>query len=499
MGDPAKKPVVALVSPPTRSNSRHIPIALICLAAWLDKEGVENVIIDTKIQRDPFVSMGIKDIEKLSDEIVDRIRDLKPAFVGLPCYTTEYTAVMPLAKRIKERCDTKIIVGGLHASLKHEDFLFEESPVDFVVMGEGEITLSELVKACLEGKPPENVDGIAFRKGKDVIRTGDRKRISDLAVLPRPAYHKIDMEYYLKPTRYVIRLLLLSGLHIFTTRGCPNQCTFCANRARLVTYRPVRDVVEEIRWLKERYDIESFYIADDTFCLKKERVYEFTRLISELPYKFIWAIETTVKSIDEQMVRELKKAGCIQIDFGVESGSQDALDRMKKGITVEQIENAFRLCRKYGMRTYSNIMFNTPGETEDDVRKTMGLMKRIRATNHGINLTVPYMGTEIYEKHVFPKLAREDYHIYSHSELSHAVPDKRFWLAKHNLNLDKLYIIILLRFTFFRKIFDVTLNGNYWAVLLKSKRRKDYVACLIENLERQARVYWRYLARFITT
>ncbi len=491
-----KRPVISLISPPPRANSRQIPSALIYLAAWLDREGISNDIIDKKIQRDPFVSIGMADIEQISNEIIDQIRDNGPMFVGLPCYTTEYTAVMSLVKRIKEQCDVKIIIGGLHAALKHEDFLFENSPVDFVVIGEGEITLSELIKACVQGLPLENINGIAFRKGNEIIKTQSRERIVDLGILPQPAYRKIDMDYYLQPTRYVVRLLLLSGLHIFTTRGCPNQCTFCANKTRMVTYRPLKDVIEEIEWLRMNYGIESFYIADDTFCLKKERVFEFIRLLNKLPHKLVWAMETTVRSIDEQMIRELKKAGCIQIDFGVESGSQDALNRMKKGITIEQIENAFRLCKRYGIRTYSTLMFNTPEETEDDVKKTISLMKRIKATNYGINLTVPYLGTEIYEKYVFPKLTREDYHIYSDPELAHIIPDKRFWLARHNLNLDKLYIGILLRFTFFRKVFDITLNGNYWLTLLRSKRKREYITYLFENLKRQARVFRRYLLMF---
>ena len=110
MQNSKERPVVSLISPPTRSNSRQVPSALIYLAAWLDKEGISNNIIDKKIQRDPFVSVGTADIEHVSNEIIDQIRDTKPMFVGLPCYTTEYTVVMPLAKRIKEQCGVKIVL-----------------------------------------------------------------------------------------------------------------------------------------------------------------------------------------------------------------------------------------------------------------------------------------------------------------------------------------------------------------------------------------------------
>lgn len=490
-------PVISLISPPTRSNSRQVPNALICLAAWLDREGISNNIIDQKIQRDSFVPLVMRDIEHVSDQIVEKVLSFNPALVGLPCYTSEYTAVMSLAKRIKKKSGAKIIIGGLHAALKCEDFLFEGSPIDFAVIGEGEISLTELIKAYLAGLPLNDIQGIAFRNSGSLVKTAARERIADLKVLPLPAYYKIDMDYYLKPDRYIIRLLLLSGVHIFTTRGCPNQCTFCANRMRQVTYRPLQDVVEEIKFLKQNYGIDSFYIADDTFCLKKERVYEFIQLINDLPYKFVWAMETTVRSVDEQMVRALKKSGCIQIDFGVESGSQDALNRMKKGITVEQIENAFRLCRKHGMRTFPTLMFNTPEETESDVAQTISLMKRIRATNYGLNLTVPFFGTEIYEKYVTPKLSKEDYHVYSDPELFHTISDSRFRLAKHNLNLDKLYIESILKYGFFRKIFDTTLNMSYWMVLSRSRYKKDYLIFVFRNFKRQVKVFCHYLSRLI--
>ncbi|MBL7068843.1 MAG: B12-binding domain-containing radical SAM protein [Candidatus Omnitrophica bacterium] len=465
----------------------------------MDKEGIANNIVDVKIKRDPFAAMKKSDIDEIQRKIVEEIKSARPLFVGISCYTTEYTTVMPLARLIKENCHTTIIIGGLHATLRPEDFIFEDSPVDFVVIGEGEITLAELLRVSLKGSPLEDVKGIAFMRQDRLVRTQDRERIQDLGLLPRPAYEKLNMEYYLKPTRYLVRLLLLSGLHILTTRGCPHQCTFCANRMKKVTYRPIADVVDELKWLKKNYYIDSFYIADDTFCIRKERVYEFIELLGEIPYNSIWAMETTVKSIDEKMIRQLKKAGCIQIDFGVESGSQEALNRMKKGITVEEIEETFRLCRRYGIRTYANVMFNTPEEREEDVQKTINLMKQIRATNYGINLTVPFVGTEVYEKYVSPKLTKDEYYIYNDPDLLyHSIPDKRFRLAKHNLDLPRLYTKVLLRFTLLRAILDITLNRHYWLTLLRSKRRLDYIIYFIEGLKRQARVFYRYFIRFIS-
>jgi len=498
MDENNQKITISLVSPPTRANIRYIPVNLIYLAAWLDKEGLDNNIIDIKIKRDPFVAMKKKDIDETSKKIVEEIKKIKPPFVGIPCYTIDYTTVMPLAESIKRTCNTKIIIGGIHTSLKPEDFLFNGSPVDFIVRGEGEIALTELIKTYQSGLPLKDIKGIAYLDQGEMITTEDQEPIKDLSILPRPAYEKLDMEYYLKPTRYIIRMLLSSGLHIFTTRGCPYQCTFCANRMKKVTYRPITAVIDEIRWLRENYDLDSFYIADDTFCLRKERAYEFIDALKKIPHKFIWAMETTVRSADDQMIKALKKARCLQIDYGVESGSQTALNRMKKGITIDQIEKAFRLCRKHRVRTYATLMFNTPQETEEDVKETINLMKRIKATNYGINLTVPFVGTEVYEEFVSPKLTKEEYHLYNEVNLFRSIPDKRFRLAEHKLNLAKLYIKVLLRFKIARTILDLTWDKNYWWTLLKSKRRADYFVSFIENLKREIGVFYDYFLRLIT-
>ena len=486
---------ICLVSPPKRTTSRLIPNALISLAAWLDKEGIPNSIVD--IKREPTVQIDDGKREEIIGEILAEIKARKPTYVGLPCYSPDYYDVMDLAKRIKIECSPlKIIVGGIHATVKPQDFVFPDSPVDYAVVGEGEETLVDLIRRDLDGGEIGEVAGLAFCADGEFVLTSERNPMN-LELLPMPAYQKIDMQYYLKPTRYLIRLLLLSGVSIFTTRGCPFQCTFCANRMRRVRFRPVELVLDEIEWLKDNYSIDSFYVQDDTFCLKEKRVFEFVEGLKQRTLQLVWGAETRVDLLTESILSSMKKAGCIQIDLGVESGSQKALDRMRKNIKVEEIKSVFKMCRKYGVRTFATVMLNTPDETEDDVRLTRALMRDIKATNYGLNLTVPFIGTNIYEEFVRPELTVAEYWLYDDPDLYHSIKDPRFRLAAHNLDLTKLYMKTLLEFQLWRSLLDVTTSQNYWRAVLNSKRRGEYIWAFMQGLYRQMKTYLRCAMNFL--
>ena len=195
-----------------------------------------------------------------------------------------------------------------------------------------------------------------------------------------------------------------------------------------------------------------------------------------------WGLETRVNLLTEDMIKRLKETGCIQIDFGVESGSQDSLNRMNKKIKVEETKKIFALCRQYGLRTFANIMFNTPEETEEDVKETIDLMKEIKATVYGTNLTLPLLGTKIYDDYVNPKLTTNEYVLFEDEDMYRTIKDKRFRLAKHNIDLAKLKPKVMVRFMFFKSIIDLTTNKLYWKTLIYSKRRKQYLNEILYNL-----------------
>ena len=468
---------ICLVSPPNRGSSATVPAALLYLHAWLTKNNISSKIIDIKLGR-PGITLTKKQLEQVKNNILGKVKILRPRYIGIPCYTSEFWDMIDLCKRIKINHKCTIIVGGLHASIKAEDFFFEGTPVDIAVAGDGQYPLVEIVRRIDSGKNMEGVEGIVMRSKSGKLLMQGASSFANWDTLPNPDYSQLNMDYYSKPHTGIIRNLLVSGVHIFTTIGCPFSCTFCANSNRKVKYRPIANVLKEIEGLKNNYNIDSFYILDDTFLLKKSRVIEFVEGLRNRRIDLIWAMETRINLIDEEIAKLVSHAGCIQIDFGVESGSKKSLERMKKGITVEQILKAFDICRKYKLRTLANFMFNTPGETAEDVEKTLKMMRKTNPTRLSICLTVPFPGTAIYNEYVKPPLTKEEYEIYNTPYLYLKVVDSRFYMARHQMDMINLRIKATANANKLRSIMDYTFNPVYWRAVLKSKKKMKYLKVL---------------------
>ena len=469
-----RETTVLFVSLPTRAISVTMPISYIYLDAYLEKKGISSEILDIKRIARPG-GRPIFSLKETLEKILKEITIRKPKYIGFTCFTSDFNSIMNIGRLIKDRLDTKIIVGGIHPTLKPEDFFHEGSPIDIAVIGEGELTLSELIKKGLSGGEIDNVPGIMFRRGDRIIRTADRPYMMDLSDMPLPAYHKIDMNFYMIPQQSLVRWLFLSGFRIFTTRGCPYPCTFCANRAQMVRHRPVHAVIDEIKFLRDNYGSDGFYVQDDTFCMDRRRTFEFLDVFRKNGLDdMVWGIETRVNLLDEEMIDALKRAGCIQVDLGIESGSQEMLDRTKKGIRVEDAVRTFEICRRYKMRTFACFMVNMPGETEEHINESVKLMRRIKATVYGINITIPHIGTQIYEDYVKPKLTVDEYDKFIYDNSFKPLADKRFRLTNHNLNEKYVYYVKFKRFGLIKNIVDITLQPAYWKMVLGSKRKRLY-------------------------
>jgi radical SAM superfamily enzyme YgiQ (UPF0313 family) len=450
-----------LVAPPTRAYSIYFSFALLYIAAFLEKKGLSVEIIDLR----PAPSEGhtLKDLEKIC---VERILAGQPRYVGFTCLTADYNCIDRIAQQLRQRgFDGKFIVGGHHPTFCPEDFFVEKGTYDYAVLGEGEITLLELLNCLETGGNITEVNGIAYRDGDTMRKTTPRMLIEDISVFPPPAYHLVDMSRYTRPTIGLIRHILIAGVPILTTRGCPYRCTYCGNPSLWATHahkkilraRSVEVVLNEITFLKEKYGIEGFGIADDAFTLNEERVKQFCHGIRDRKLNLVWACQTHANLFTENMAAWMKDAGCIQVEFGVESGSNRILKEMKKGTTVERIKPAFELCKKYKLRTLANLMINTPTETTEDLKATIAFARQLRPTIYSYAVTVPLVGTEVYEKYVHPKLTRAEYDLYLDERAYHSVIDKRFKLAAHNKNLAGVYRYLHYRFMWFRHYFDALL------------------------------------------
>lgn len=496
---------VCLISPVSRAGSGNTPLGLLYVASYLKKYGgITPKVIDLKVNfYDPLGGpLSENSSRRLENMMLEKIKQAEPAVVGITCLVTEVKEVLDLSKAIKENMpDTVIVVGGIHPTMYPGDLLFEDSYVDYVVIGEGEITFTELVRALDNGADVRDVCGLAWFDGGSVQKSRPRFSIEDLDTIPFPLYEGIDSNCYFRPSINIIRNMLLSTARIFTSRGCPSQCTFCVNKnlhrimgaRQPFRQRSVKNVVDEIAYLADTYSIDGFYLCDDAFCVKKDFTLGFCEELMRRDLGLIWATETKVSFISPEIVKAMRKAGCVQLDFGVESGSPDILSKMKKGITVEQIKNAFRWCHQAGVRPLANFMFNTPGETEEDVNRTLGLAKEINACYYAFNLMVPFPGTDIYEE-VQPKLTVAEYGLFS--KAYYTLPEPRFKFAAHCLDLDKLVWRANVSFNSLWRRAAFLFSRPYLKRVFKSKRKQEYFLMLLEAFKKIAQYYGAHL-RFI--
>ncbi|NIM03348.1 radical SAM protein [bacterium] len=483
---------VILIAPPSRAKSPRPSLGLMYLASYLEREGITADIIDIK---------GYGD-EEISNKIIERIKKTSPIMVGITCLSTEVEEAITISKEIKNEIDCYVVVGGIHPTVSPQDFLGNASPIDFVVIGEGEVTLAELLKAVKNKRDLWNVSGIAWFNGDQIVRTESRLPINNLDELPFPAFNKVPMNYYTSPNIYAVRGILLSAFFIFTSRGCPFRCKFCSNKSvfgRKVRQRSAKNVVDEIEFLANNYGIDGFYIYDDTFTINKRHVLNICEELRSRRLDLVWGCETRTDLISEDLIKEMRQAGCIQIDFGVESGSQRILDILRKDMTVSQIRNGFNICRKHNMRRFANFMVNTPGETEEDIQQTINLARQLNATLNIFNVTTPFPGTDLY-KEIQTELSPRDY-----SKLSSKVSFKEFInfieskckFSQHDIKLNALLMDLWKEFP---NVHDLSfrLNKNYLKgiikellfimdirylkVISKSKRKKEYVEWLVNTM-----------------
>lgn len=470
---------ICLVSSPERAyNHYRPPLALMFLASILGKKGIKTAIIDPKSK--DGVSGKQKNI--IVNQILHQIDEFDPKIIGISCYTPEFHDVIELAKEIKRRKnEIKIVVGGVHPTLRPEDFFFDGTPVDFVVKGEGEITLYELINAILnENKSYENIKGIGFFNKGNFFQTEPRPLIPDLDAMPFPAYEKVDMKYYTLPNPYAVRGLFLSSFYILVGRGCPSQCTFCVSAelrkvlapGKSLRCRSAKNVVDEIELLKTKYKIDAFYFIDDNFTLRRDLVFDICEELIKRKINLLWGCSARINTLSQELLLKMKMAGCMQVDLGVESGSETVLKRLKKGITVKQIKEIFKACHEIGMRTFANILINVPDETKEEIDETLKLLDEIKPSVTSFNIFIPYLGTEVYKKQDI-NLKPDEYNLLGEAPRK-LVLNPKFRFAKHDIDFNEFYVVNHKKYNSIFRFLPYYFNLTYLKQLFKSKKKKDY-------------------------
>jgi anaerobic magnesium-protoporphyrin IX monomethyl ester cyclase len=465
---------VSFIVSPSNVNSEYMPFYFLYLAGYLEKEGFSCEIVNDVLP----------DEESYYLHIISHLKVTRPRFVALATFVTDFDQSLKLATRIRADTGISVIVGNAQPSISPQDFIYPGSPFDIVVRGEGELTLREILEKGMDRKALGEVKGIAFLEGEQV-RITPKREIMDLRDCGMPAYHMIDMSRYSRPTKYVIRRIPASCAIIYIGRGCPFKCGFCAANAvwqanecpqgqSFVRNRPIATVIEELSLLEKKYGFDFFYIMDDTFGITEKEVIGFCEAYKKSGLTMLWAADTRVNSScfkNEAVLALMRDAGCIQLDLGVESGSPRLLKIIRKGITVDQIRNAFALCRRYGIRTFANILINLAEETEEDIQLTEDLLKEISPTVVSVGVTQPYPGTAFYEQYIKKPITPEEY-----GNLNRLLPSEEYRMASHTLPLHD----ILLRFQFRYGVYTpveisvLRTDPKYWKKILHSPRRIQY-------------------------
>lgn len=358
------------------------PLGLLYLGAELEKAGYLVKIFDTQIEN--------WDIEKVG----------KIDIAGIYCNTSNYQRAIDLAKEIKTKMGIPIIFGGPHVTTRPLEVLSNDA-VDYVVVGEGEVSLVKLMDV-LNNKYPgmklSDVRGIGFKEsGKPLINT-KRELIENLDSIAFPARHLVPMQKY-KPSPNQYKRLPMTSMMV--SRGCPFNCTFCDAETiwtRRYRVRSVKNVIDEIKHLVNNYSIKEINFWDDVWGLDKEWINEFCDTIIAEGIDLTWSCECRVNTINRETLKKMKQAGCRCIFFGIESLDQEILDAINKKITIEQITDALKWTKEAGIESRANFILGLPKESPEKIRAMLKKLCQLNPDYVKFNMLTPYPETVLYKQ-----------------------------------------------------------------------------------------------------
>ncbi|MEK6817093.1 MAG: radical SAM protein [Nanoarchaeota archaeon] len=378
------------------SGIPSMPVGICYLASYLISEGVDVKLIDcfgespnTKHNlKDDYYCLGL-DI----DEIISRIPGDSDS-VGISVHSAEqYMFVSKLIRGIKEKLELQVVVGGGFPTINPDIFI--EAGADYVILGEGEQAYVDL----LEGKSLKEIDGIAGKGFKNL----KKNFIENLDSLPFPAVELLPLDNYWR-LGYAHGPVNGKYLFLITSRGCPFNCNFCVTPTiwqRKWRGRSAKNIVDEIEERVKGLGVKDFHIQDDLFTLKKGRVIDMCKEIVSRKLDITWKIVagTKVESIDDEMLGWMKKSGCTYISISPESGSEDVLKLMNKPYDFRKGLDIIKKCHRLGIKTQACFVLGYPGETKDDLRKSMSYMRELAKAGLdevGLFIMCPLPGAKVF-------------------------------------------------------------------------------------------------------
>ena len=395
------------------AGGRQMPLGVFYLASSLRRRGHEVAVIDGEAEN------------LTAADILERAEQFQPGLVGISTTTVAFHRALEVARELKRRRPERpIVLGGPHVSsnLAH-GMSFAE--FDFAIVGEGEKPLADLADALERGSDLAAVASLAYRKrdvasGADIpvcheccVSPGRQEclphrgqlivnpvapRIDDLDALPFPAYDlAADLSLYTPPP---CNYKKLPAANVITSRGCPNQCTFCDRSVfgQLLRQRSAENVAAEIEHLWNEYHVREIAFVDNTFTLRPQRIRELFAILDRKGIRFPWTCMSRVSAVDEDLLRFMRDHGCWHISFGIESGNEEILKRIKKKISLEQARQVIGWCAKLGIRTKGFFIVGHPGETLETIDESIREALRMKLDDVVVTINTPIPGSPQYKE-----------------------------------------------------------------------------------------------------
>lgn len=383
---------VVLLKPESFAFSSFPPLNLMALAAYLRKRGFEPGILDLNFPADiqEFQALGIPD---------------RPVLFGVTATTPEFPEAVRLVSVIRKRFpDVPVVLGGIHVSALREAAV-REAGADFGVYGEGEETLAELVTALAGGggrSALSRIRGLIQRDGAEISCNPPRDPVDDIDTLPPPAWDLIRTGHYVDAPWHILQKQEKTG-SILTSRGCPFGCSFCASHTtmgRAFRGRSAGKVVDEIEDLHRTYGIGEFLFIDDNFTFERDRAAAICEEILVRGLEISWRTPNGVRidTLDDSLVKLMKRSGCYLLGFGIESGDPQILRRAGKGLDLDGVGEAVSMVRSHGISTFGFFILGLPGETMTSALRTIDYARRLDLDFAHFGFYAPYPGSREFQR-----------------------------------------------------------------------------------------------------
>jgi magnesium-protoporphyrin IX monomethyl ester (oxidative) cyclase len=363
--------------------NRMAPLGLLQIASYLIRNGHSIMLYD---------SLGPKTLAP--EKAIKKILEFRPDIAGFSVTTSGFYDAYETLEKIKHsNPDIKAVFGGVHVSAMGDVLLKKFPQIDYLVQGEGELSMLELASS----RNPSSINGLVWRNGEQTVSNSPREHIEDLDSMPFPAYELLEGF----PNGYNLPLfsyIKFPGATMVTSRGCPYECSYCDRSVfkRGFRFNSAAYIYEHMKYLREKFGVRHINIYDDLFTLRRDRIEELCGALSSKPLGVNFNCAVRAGYDDDNLLNMLKRAGCLMVSLGIESGDTDMLVRHKAGIKLEQVRDSVARIKRAGLRAKGLFIMGLPGETEESIAKTSDFAMSLGLDDMNMSKFTPFPGAPVW-------------------------------------------------------------------------------------------------------